>query len=574
MHIVFNSIRWKNFLSTGNAWVTVPLSKHPLMLIHGKNGSGKSTLLDALCFVLYNKPFRKVNKSQLVNTVNKKDCLVEVAFTIGKHTYIVRRGIKPNIFQIYCDKELVPEEAANGDYQAFLEDIVLQSKYKTFCQVNILGSAKYVAFMELEARDRRVVVEDLLDTRIYSVMLALAKDEMKTGNAKLVDIRGRLDVVRFQIDAQKKLIERQQFNQQAQIEEIDQKIAAIDVQIAEYQRQIDLSSEVVQQYTDECNRMLKDPGKVETALYDLRSQIQSNNLTIRRLKNDLTKVEGDVCSQCGQAIDHNHRDHIVVNTNAECDKFEQHNALLQKRVAMVEQLLAEYNQLKGKEQAALNKLNSLISAISQANNIRSLHVLERTQTSNKVVESVDVNELNRLESELVELTSEYDEVYTSVVVIKKCIDMLGDDGLKAETINKYIPVINKSINQYLERMDLFAEFELDQEFSETIKSRYRDTFSYHSFSEGQKMRIDLAILFTWREVAKLRNSVSSNLLIMDEVLDRSLDSEGKQDFLMLLKVLTDVQNTIIITHDAELAAGFDKTIAVQLNGNFTEYEAL
>ena len=567
--ITFHAIRFKNFLSSGDSFSVINLTRSPLTLIRGRNGAGKSTLIDAICFALYGKPFRKINKPQLVNSVNKKNCVVELGFSIGSNKYTVRRGIKPNLFEIYKNKELLPEDPSVGDYQKQL-DSILEMTYKTFCQVNIIGKASYVPFMSLTAASRREVVEDLLDSQVYGVMLGLAKTEQTEINRRIKDLDADKRVVEAKIEAQEKLIARSNADKSTQIQEKKNSLTEIVEERAKY---VDASvkGKIAKQKALEEYNLVKDDQlavdivEVKSQILSLTNEIRSSSalwMTIEHMKH---------CPQCAQEVESSHKDFIYRKTDEKTQglkikKLEYEGKLpeLLHKQKLSNEKAEKFNDITVKLSGVTTKISMLDQQIARLQ--KELEILQVVAPE----VNIDQEELEDLRNNLIITETKYNDAVKELGVIKKTIALLGDDGIKASLIKKYIPIINKYINEYLEKMDLFVQFELDEQFNETIKSRYRDIFSYDSFSEGEKARIDIAILLTWRKIARVRNSTSTNIIVFDETMDGSMDSTGSDDFLKLLQI-SDAQNTFIISHNQTVIDGFDDVIVAEKVGNFTEY---
>lgn len=569
MHIQFTKIRYKNFLSVGESMAEWELNAQSFAVIIGTNGAGKSTLIDAILYALYGKPFRDIKLGQLINTFNKKKMLVEIEFEIGSNTYMVRRGQKPSVFEIFKNGEMLQEDSSRGSQQEILERDILQVKYRTFCQINVLGKATYEPFMKLKAQHRREVVEDLLDSRVYSVMAAHAKDDLKEVVANINSIETAISTNRSKIRYAQELIEKSNAD-------VSDKIAAIDDQILNLQLEypvIDMALQKCFESYKETEAALKAIDEVQLKqIGEYISQTQiSNKSEIKRNEDIIKRIEHiDVCQTCSQPMDENHRRNVVKNSQEiikksqkELDELTPYITMYNEQSTNVRSLREELNDARQQgEQFSRDK-----KAID--NKIEFL-----TEQKQKLLQPAKVDfteDVNSLQQEITKLEFDYDTEIAKQTELKDCIKFLADDGIKARLVNQYIPMINKHINEYLDEMDLFAQFTLDEEFNETIKSHYRDTYSYHSFSEGQKMRIDLAIMLTWREVAKSRNSTSTNLLIMDEITDGSMNDDGVRDFLNILKNSKISQNVFCISHKDTTIENFDVVYAAEMNGNYTEY---
>ena len=547
--IFFKTIRWKNFLSTGNSFTELELCKNNTTLIVGENGAGKSTMLDALSFVLYNKPFRKINKPQLLNSINKKDLVVEIEFDIGTHKYRVVRGLKPSVFEVHQNNKMISQDADNRDYQDVLEKQILKLNHKSFCQVVVLGSASFVPFMQLTAQNRRDVIEDLLDIQIFSTMNSLLKDKINTNNTKLVETEYHYDLTSEKIKMQHAHIIAMQKNSEEQIEKLKKELNSYTDRIDSEKNYIDeLETEITKLQTE-----IEDQDAVNRKYKKLQTLEVQLNEKISKLRSDIDFFTShDNCPTCKQSID----------TEFKCDTVDTKSAQIQDTNEGIELLKNEINTIQNRieEIAAISsKMTSLnIDKITRSNSISGL-IQQCKKIAKDIQEQQDKSDDFIMNDdkmkELEDLLDKQRDVKSELLKDKDAFNIasliLKDNGIKARIIKQYVPVINKLINKYLAAMDFFVNFELDENFNETIKSRFRDEFSYASFSEGEKMRINLAILFTWRAIAKLRNSASTNLLIMDEVLDGSLDSNGTDEFLKILNNLTQDTNTFIISHKTD-----------------------
>jgi DNA repair exonuclease SbcCD ATPase subunit len=565
--IYFNDIRWKNFLSTGNTFTEVKLNKEQTTLIVGENGAGKSTLLDALSFVLYGKPFRKINKPQLLNSINKKDLVVEIEFSIGPGLYKVIRGIKPAVFEVYKNGNLLNQSATERDYQEILEKQILKLNHKSFCQVVVLGSASFVPFMQLTAQARREVIEDLLDIQIFSTMNLLLKQRVSTNNTSLLLIDKESEMTSEKIKMQQSYNEAMQKNIDEQLSKLRSDLRAISEQIDQEKSLADDYDEKMQKLTQEiidAEAVEKKQSKV--VLYERNLQAK-----IDRLREEIKFLENhDDCPTCQQLIDRAFKSTTIDTKLHSCAETEQGLVQLKEEADKVNARLAEIRNINSTitdlSIKRITHTNTVKGLIAQGKKIAK-DIEEVQQKSTGMADASALIELEKLFEEQVEQKSELlkdRDAYSAATVILK------DTGIKARIIKQYIPIINKLINKYLAAMDFFVMFELDENFNETIKSRFRDDFSYASFSEGEKMRINLAILFTWRAIAKLRNSASTNVLILDEVLDGSLDSNGTDEFLKILNNLTIDTNTYIISHKVDqMHDKFNSVIRFEKHKNFS-----
>lgn len=565
--LLFEKIRWKNLLSTGNIFTEISLNKHKTTLIVGDNGSGKSTLLDALTFGLFGKPFRKINKPQLLNSINKKDMIVEVYFSIGSSKYKIIRGIKPNIFEVYQNNKLLNQSAESKDYQEILEKQILKVNYKSFCQVVVLGSATFQPFMQLTTGQRREVIEDLLDLQIFTSMNTLLKSKILENSQNII-----------KEESNKKLIDEKIKLIKSHIKDIknnsDQFIEEKKNRIIETQNSIQQLSETKQEHSikiEELNKKVISEEKIKKKLKELDSlkyKIEANLVLIEK---DLQFFsENDDCPTCKQTIDKDFKLKTIEIKDKEKNEIDNGLKLLydnynklEKKLNEIFQINKKLNELKLEEYRISNKIITLTDYIKDIEN-------EISQQRN--INTFDnENKIQGLELELIKSSNDLSSLNAIKTTYSSTSILLKDSGIKARIIKQYVPIINKLINKYLSGLDFFVKFELDEEFNETIKSRHRDEFSYSSFSEGEKMKINLAILFTWRAVAKLRNSINTNILIMDEVFDSSLDSNGTEEFIKLLNNLTNDTNTFIISHKKDqLIDRFDNIIRVEKKKNFSK----
>ena len=565
--IFFKTLRWKNLLSTGNIFTEIDLAKSNNTLIVGENGAGKSTILDALSFALFGKPFRKINKPQLLNTITKKDLVVELEFSISTNEYKIIRGIKPNIFEVYQNNILLNQSAEIKDYQEILEKQILKLNFKSFGQVVVLGSATFQPFMQLPGGQRREIIEDLLDLQIFTTMNSLLKDKIQDNSSELSDILSDQKVVIEKIKLIKEhLFEKQTNNEKIVaekvnvIEETNDKLVTIDNQYSEIEKQITALKQSIEDEPKISKRI--------NQLSQLRHKIEAKRDVLNKDINFLLSHNG--CPTCNQVIDSKFKSKTIVEKSAEVGnidvalddlikQYDETNARLNEMIevhADVQTLQMQLIKLRSNSESLVKYRDQLMKEINQIN------VSHEADEEDKMTE---------LEVELNSVASRYNDAMDQKQIFAAAAMLLKDGGIKARIIKQYVPIINKLINKYLSAMDFFVQFELDEEFNETIKSRFRDEFSYASFSEGEKMRINLAILFTWRAVAKLRNSVSTNLLIMDEVFDSSLDSNGTEEFIKILNNLTADTNTFIISHKTDqLYDKFTNVIKFEKHKNFSK----
>lgn len=566
--IVFKTIRYKNILSSGNTFTEIALNQYATTLIVGSNGAGKSTILDALCFGLYNKPFRKINKAQLINTVNGKGTMVEIEFSIGKKEYLIRRGIKPNIFEIHVDGNLIDQNADAKEYQEYFETQILKLNHKSFSQIVVLGSASFVPFMQLTAANRREIVEDLLDIQIFSVMNSILKDKISTNKTSILSVDHSISSVADKIEIYKKHVESLKQNNDELIKQKQDRIASIEAKIEQHNQTI-TDAEAEQATLAES---IADEPKVTAKinkLIDFQRVLSTKKSKI--IKDNEFFDDNNDCPTCRQGIAHDHKQAIVGKNQADVTDIEQGEVLLK----------AELDKVRAR-QAEIQAVNQQMSAIRQ--DITSAKIEIRASQSsitdlrseitslNKNTTQIDVNTAAIAEhkASLKTHISSKEELLKDKQTFEIASALLKDSGIKTKIIKQYVPVINKLINKYLAAMDFFVSFELNESFEEKIKSRFRDDFSYESFSEGEKCRIDLALLFTWRTIAKLRNSASTNLLIMDEIFDSSLDTQGGDELIKIMQGIVGDSNIIVISHKTDqMIDKFDHVVRFEKVKNFS-----
>ncbi len=563
--IKLKTVRWKNFLATGNQFLEVNLDKEPMTLIVGKNGAGKSTLIDAITFSLFGKPFKKINKGQLMNTVNEKDLVTEIEFSIGNSEWKIRRGIKPALFEIYNNGKIINQDAKSTDYQKYLEDKVLKLNFKSFTQIVVLGSASFVPFMQLSANDRRVIIEDILDIGIFSVMKNLLKDRSVMLKEELGEVEYEIKLLQEKIKLHEKHIEELKSKSDTKrksdldkIEETQREITKLSEEIEEHQ---DLVMSLMKSITDE-----KESHKKNSALDKYKAQINKNLKKLNRDKRFFEEKEN--CPTCEQDIDETFKKNKLNDVSDDIEEMNDGLGKLETEIENVTNRLGEILECNKKIQAEENEIRSKNTYIKSHNRF----ITHLNEELNNKVGDIDEGKISILNNELdsgKESRAQYAEQ-------KRYYDILGailnDKGIKTRIIRKYLPVINNHVNMYLKDMDFFVNFQLDENFQETIKSRHRDDFSYYSFSEGEKKRIDIALLLTWRYIAAMRNSVNVNLLILDEVFDASLDQAGVDDLMKLFHLL-DKTNLFIISHKLDvLDDKFPAKITVEKHKNFSTME--
>jgi len=566
--ITFEKVRWKNFLSTGAAFTEINFQKSPNTLIIGNNGAGKSTILDALCFGLFGKPFRKINKPQLLNSINNQAAVVEIEFSIGKKKYKVIRGIKPNTFEIYQNDVLLNQDAASKDYQEHLEKFILRLNYKSFTQVVILGSASFVPFMQLSPADRRNIIEDLLDIGIFSSMNNMVKEKMSEIKESTTKNKYEMQITTEKINFQKQNIEEHKNRSEAEIEKKKKEVSESIDQNFTLQRDIDL----IQKHIDVLQSKIQDKLAVEkksSKLLQLESKLESR---LKKLDKEYKFYEENHdCPTCKQSIADTFRHsqlsgidktkgEIGVGIQDIETKIQEANNRIEEIQKIVKHIQEHNNEIV-KHNSTISAINTYISKLQKE--------IEDLSTLRESIESEN-DKLKELKSELGALVKKQEELAEQKQYYEFAGSLLKDTGIKTKIIKQYLPIMNKLINKYLTAMDFFVNFNINEQFEETIKSRHRDEFSYANFSEGEKMRIDLALLFTWRQIAKLKNSTNTNLLILDEVFDSSLDGVGTEEFLKLIHEMGADTNVFVISHKGDqLFDKFRSIIKFEKHNNFS-----
>lgn len=567
--ILFTKMRWKNFLSTGNAFTEIDLIKSTNTLIIGQNGAGKSTILDALAFGLFGKPFRKINKPQLVNSINNSNTVVEIEFSIGRKNYRIVRGMKPNIFEIYCDNELVNQDAKVKDYQEHLEKFIIKLNYKSFTQVVVLGSASFVPFMQLSAADRRTIIEELLDIGIFSSMNVILKNRLSTIKDQQRDNDYNIKLINEKISLQKQNIEEHKKNHLVEIEKKTKEISDNDVYLNKVAKNIAL----IQKHIEQLTNNISDESSVSSKnakILTLQSKFQDS---IKKLNKEISFYEtNDNCPTCQQSIATETKEKNVTEKQNKITEIETATTKLKQELTNVSDRLDKIGKIQkhiSEHNSEIVKLNTQVTSINNYN-AKLLKEIEELKTRSDSNENDD-NKLKLLNTELADTQTLAEQLSVDKQYYEFASTLLKDTGIKTKIIKQYLPVMNKLINKYLTAMDFFVNFNLNENFEETIKSRHRDEFSYASFSEGEKMRIDLALLFTWRQVAKMKNSVNTNLLILDEVFDSSLDGVGTEEFLKLLNSLDTKTNVFVISHKGDqLFDKFRSIIKFEKKNNFSQ----
>ena len=565
--LTFETIRWKNFLSTGNHFTEMELTKNQTTLIIGQNGAGKSTVLDALCFSLFGKPFRKINKPQLLNSVNEKDCVVEVEFSIGSTKWKIIRGMKPNIFEIWRDDNKLDQSAAMADQQKWLEQNVIKMNYKAFTQIVILGSSTFVPFMQLSAKDRREVIEDLLDIRIFSSMNNVLKEKIRQlkDDIRVYDLKK--ESLSDKVKMQENFIDELENRAKQNISDKETKIGQLLVEENDWMG----SNEEKNKELDDLQKKIENfsgASKKLRKLGDLKGKISNKVSTITKEHKFFT--ENTVCPTCNQDIEESFRINRITDAQNKAKE-------LQSGYKELEEAIKEEEERERHFTTVSKEITSLTHGISKNNTL-----ISSCQRQIRDLES----EIQRITDQLANRNTEHEKLTTFKDTLKTTYDeltklkdtvnyydfsysLLKDGGVKAKIIKKYLPLINQQVNRYLQMMDFYINFSLDEEFNETVQSPIHDNFSYASFSEGEKMRIDLALLFTWREVARMKNSVNTNLLIMDEVFDSSLDGFGTEEFLKIISYVVKDANIFVISHKESLHDRFQDVIKFEKEKGFS-----
>ena len=551
--IVFKKIKYRNFLSTGNTPIEVDLRKSPTTLIIGQNGSGKSTLLDALCWALFNKPFRIIKKEQMINTINQSDCEVEIDFDVGTKQYKVKRGVKPNLFEIYCNGQLIDQNASNIDYQKYLERNIMKLNYRSFIQVVILGSSLYEPFMKMKSRYRKEAVEEILDIKVFSHMDWMLRDQQGQLSKEILDVRHKCDLIETKYETELK-----HFNalsdlntndidiKKEQLEKNNKANETYTLKVEELNKEINSIKDELQK-KEEVDNKLKQLLKMETKI--------EHNLHGHK-KNLEFFQENDNCPTCTQKLEPEFRGEKIAYEKGKITVLEDGVKKLTEEVVKMEEKVNHFGAISKKLSDLYVDIAKVNTSLEQLNSYSDKIHEEILQLENKQTDSKKIaTDLQQLKEELEQVKVQRDKVTNDKKYVDVLREVLSEKGAKTQIIRKFLPIMNTLINQYLQSMDLYVSFHLDEEFNETVKSRHRDTFVYNSFSEGEKLRIDLALLFTWRTIAKMKNSVNTNLLILDEIFDSSLDAQGTDDFFKIINKLNN-ENIFIISHKGDIM--FDK----------------
>ena len=545
-------------MSTGNSFTEVNFQEHHTNLIIGTNGAGKSTVLDALTFGLFNKPFRKINKPQLVNTTNERECVVEVEFTINSREYLVRRGIKPSVFDIVVNGTPMHREADDRAMQRILEESILKLNYKSFTQIVILGSSSFVPFMQLTSSNRREVIEDLLDIRIFSAMNNIVKDKLREKKEQVKSLNLKKETIKDKMEMQQEFIDELENRGNANINSNKEKITKLDEEVGNYMEENNKTEDEIRKFTKEQEEVIGAGDKL-VKLNNLRGKISQKVSTITKEHKFFT--ENTVCPTCTQTIEEEFRLNRITDAQNKAKELKEGYEELENTIKFEQERERQFNALS-------KEITKLTHGISQNNtrislNQRQIRDLEheiQTITENLANRNTEHEKLEEFKENLQKTFEYLADKKEEIVYYDFAYSLLKDDGVKTKIIKKYLPFINQQVNRYLQMMEFYINFHLDEEFNETVKSPIHEDFSYSSFSEGEKMRIDLALLFTWREVARVKNSVNTNLLIMDEVFDSSLDGFGTDEFLKIIRYVVKDANIFVISHKSELHDKFDNVI--------------
>ena len=566
--ILFKKVRYKNFLSTGQQFIEIDLDKANTTLVVGENGAGKSTMLDALCFGLFQRPFRGIKKDQLINSINEKECIVEVEFTVGQKDYKIIRGIKPNLFEIWCDGDMLNQDAAQRDYQKHLEQQILKLNYRSFTQVVILGNASFVPFMQLRARHRRQVVEEILDIEIFSKMNLLFREKQKNQDELIKQTDFNYQLVDNKIDDKRKYIDDISNRSKDLAESKKAELRKSITDITNYEEDI----KQVRIEIAELQKLVLDETKVNSKHKKLHNMEAKLENTCNKHKKDLGffQTHND-CPVCQQAIDEAYKSTMMSKKAEKIQELEIALGQIDKEIKTSEMKLDTINKtmvIIRERELLINRFETSITEIKKQT-VRLGQEIAELQDE-KVSTAEQTGELNQLRERITDLEKDKLDQKNEMLYIDTARHLMQDTGIKTKIIKQYLPIMNQLINKNLANMDFFVNFSLDEEFNETIKSRHRDEFNYHSFSEGEKLRIDLAILFTWREIAKLKNSTNTNLLILDEIFDSSLDSSGTDEFMRILHTTMEKENVFVISHKGDtLIDKFPRVMKFEKYKNFT-----
>jgi DNA repair exonuclease SbcCD ATPase subunit len=567
MKITFKKLRYKNILSTGNVFTEIDLNKSTTTLVSGSNGSGKSTVLDAIVFALYGKPFRKINKPQLLNSINQRELVVEIEFTVGTNSYMVRRGIKPGIFEIHKNGALIDQESATRDYQSYLEQNILNLNYKSFNQIVILGSATYVPFMELPAHARREIIEDLLDIQVFSTMNTLLKEKISLNKERITENAYQKDLVESKLESAKEHNASIRKIREDEVNKIKEKMNEHISKIEEDKQKIETIQDIIEVLMSD----IQDKADVKSKHEKARSLKSELETTLRNLSKELNFYhDNDNCPTCKQGIAHDFKENVITEKGKKLEELKAGLQDLSEKIKEYEDRIESISAVETEITNANLKIGDYRANIKVSKNALVSFKNELTKAEEEV-EAIDTSKLKELQKQLTNIDKDQVELYNHKDVLGIVSVMLKDGGIKTKIIRQYIPVMNKLINKYLAAFDLFVDFHIDENFNEVIKSRFRDTFSYASFSEGEKLRITLSIMLAWRTVAKLRNSVSTNLLVLDETLDGAMDGVGVENLIDTLHNLNSDDNIFVISHRGDqFGDKFESHVKFQKVKNFSE----
>lgn len=566
--IVFEKVRYKNILSTGNQFTEILLNRSPTTLIIGENGSGKSTILDALCFVLFGKPFRNINKPQLLNTINNKQAVVEIEFRIGKKEYKIVRGIKPNLFEIYLNGELLNQDAASKDYQKYLEEQVLKLNYKSFTQIVILGSASFTPFMQLSTNARREIIEDLLDITVFSVMNDVLKDKVSDVKLKISDLETKSIIAKNKAEVQQAYINKLEADKQKAVVQLKKEVSNVEIKIHLISNEINLFANII----DSRLKLIDDHDTNNAKRQKLVNVVSKLNDRIKKAKDEIEFYENnDSCPTCNQDINDTLKTAQIEKQTSKIDEVEKAVEQARDQITIIQERIETITAIQTEISELQNNITDLNNEVKVNNKIIEKLNLEIDAASNT---DVDINnekaKLKNIAKEVITLSEDKSLLNDEKYYLDVASILLKDTGIKTKIIKQYLPVMNKIINKYLQSMDFFVSFELDESFSEKIKSRHRDEFSYASFSEGEKQRIDLALMLAWRTIARMKNSTNTNLLILDEVFDSSLDASGADLLYLILDTLDANTNVFVISHRDSMFDKFRSVIRFEKKNNFSQ----
>lgn len=565
--IKFKAIRWKNFLSTGAQFTEVNLNRSTTTLVVGENGAGKSTILDAICYALFNKPFRSINKPQLINSINQKQMVVEVEFSIGTKEYKIVRGAKPTVFEIYLNNILLNQDAAARDYQKYLEEHVLKLNYKSFTQIVILGSASFTPFMQLTAAVRREVIEDILDIKIFSVMNDVLKEKYNEIRSKIQTIDNDIEIGKQKVKLQQEYIKTLEEDKQKKVDDVQQRIAQTNEKLV----QLNSSLETEQQEKGRLQSEISDAEDKRKKRLEMGQLIQKLSDRVKTQEKSIQFYdEHDVCPTCSQNLDEGLKESAKTKHTHKIEEIEGAIDQLSDQLEEIRNRLDEIDSIEEKISQCKDKIIELnTNIIANQQYIQKLNAELSSETTERGNIDEEKAALKSLAKEVVELSGQKSTLVEERHYLDVAGILLKDTGIKTKVIKQYLPVINKLVNKYLQAMDFFVSFELDESFNEKIKSRHRDEFSYASFSEGEKAKIDLALLFAWRAIARMKNSANTNLLLLDEVFDGSLDVNGTDYVMTILNTIGEETNIFVISHKDALFDKFRSVIKFEKHQNFS-----